>query len=360
MSIYKSLLAQDIKVIPFTVNKGWNFQGTASLTASNVSIDGFIGTPFEGNFNTSLPTTGRINTRYQYLVYNSIKQLYFSNFISSSLGGTASYGDSINRGYVVPGFDSSGDIFVGSLNSNGRFENYSQTSLSFTKFFPTSSFIGVISIPSSLYGNYIVPHSFRISSNITASNTTTATGSFILTDDGEGNIFITGSSGRFYYGNIFYSHGIIVLTNSASYAYGCNGGDVVEIGYGGIGASSSYGTASYGAISSNFILPAAYHFTTSSTNDITCSFSSSLTIFETQYKCTIRENEFNYSINPSIISSSRTGVPYDFATGSFFDPYITTIGLYNDDRELLAVAKLPQPLKASSTTDTTIFINIDK
>jgi hypothetical protein len=39
------------------------------------------------------------------------------------------------------------------------------------------------------------------------------------------------------------------------------------------------------------------NFVTSS--NVTCSFSSSLTIYETQYKCTARENEFNFSQNPT-------------------------------------------------------------
>jgi len=47
-------------------------------------------------------------------------------------------------------------------------------------------------------------------------------------------------------------------------------------------------------------------------------------------------------------------------TGSDFSPYVTTIGLYNENQELLAVAKLAQPLPTSQTTDTTILINLDR
>ena len=50
----------------------------------------------------------------------------------------------------------------------------------------------------------------------------------------------------------------------------------------------------------------------------------------------------------------------DFATGSFFSPYITTVGLYNDNFELLAVGKLAKPIQTSRTTDMTILINIDR
>ena len=97
----------------------------------------------------------------------------------------------------------------------------------------------------------------------------------------------------------------------------------------------------------------------------TCSFSSSYNLYDTQYKCTIRENEYNFSLNPSLISgsydtSSIAGTLYGFATESYFSPYITTVGLYDEQQNLLAIGKLSQPLPSSPTTDTTILINIDR
>jgi len=50
----------------------------------------------------------------------------------------------------------------------------------------------------------------------------------------------------------------------------------------------------------------------------------------------------------------------NFATASYFDPYVTTVGLYNNNQELLAVGKMAQPLPTSKTTDTTILVNIDR
>jgi hypothetical protein len=94
-------------------------------------------------------------------------------------------------------------------------------------------------------------------------------------------------------------------------------------------------------------------------SDVVCSFSSSYELFETQYKCTIGADEFNYSSNPSIISGSE-GQMYDFATGSYFAPYVTTVGLYDESYNLIAVGKLAKPLPTSRTTDTTILINFDK
>ena len=73
-----------------------------------------------------------------------------------------------------------------------------------------------------------------------------------------------------------------------------------------------------------------------------------------------RENEFNFSQNPSLISgSSNSGILSDFATGSYFDPYITTVGLYNDANELLAVAKLSKPLKKDFTKEALIRVKLD-
>ena len=92
-------------------------------------------------------------------------------------------------------------------------------------------------------------------------------------------------------------------------------------------------------------------------------FSSSLTIYEQQYKCTVLENEFNISLNPSLLTSSIEGANneyyYPFATASFFEPYITCVGLYNEAQQLVAVGKLSFPLPVSQFTDTTVIVNYD-
>ena len=84
-----------------------------------------------------------------------------------------------------------------------------------------------------------------------------------------------------------------------------------------------------------------------------------MTIYETQYKCTLRESEFNFSLNPSLLSGSDGSV-YGYVTSSYFNPYVTTVGLYDEAQNLLAVGKLAQPLPTSATTDTTILVNIDR
>lgn len=71
-----------------------------------------------------------------------------------------------------------------------------------------------------------------------------------------------------------------------------------------------------------------------------------------------RNSEFNYSENPSFISGSTGTVIYS----SFINnpqTYITTIGLYNDSNELVAVAKLSRPLVKDFTKESLIRVKLD-
>ena len=90
----------------------------------------------------------------------------------------------------------------------------------------------------------------------------------------------------------------------------------------------------------------------------TIKFKSEYIIYENEVRCKIGENDFNMSTNPTITTDNQ-GSLRGFATSSFFAPYVTTVGLYNERNELLVVAKLAKPLPLSSTTDTTIVIKYD-
>ena len=82
-------------------------------------------------------------------------------------------------------------------------------------------------------------------------------------------------------------------------------------------------------------------------------------MYETQYKVSMGADEYNYSTNPSILTGSSSETMLGFATSSYFAPYVTTVGLYNNNHELLAVGKLAKPLPTSRNIDTTILINFD-
>lgn len=317
MSAYKQLLSSDVIITPFEVNKAFTFEGAPELTASDAGIDRFIGTNDEiPTYTTSSwQSTGEVAEELRVLVYNSVKKLYYGNYVDNVGTSTA---------------------------ASGGYDNSLPTDLYYERFFPTgdSDQVGVVSIPTKLYGDKIQPKSFLLKS-----------GSISITDDGEGNLKL----GSLIVGNIFYNQGVAVIIG--------NGNN--ENDGGALYGTAVYGTSVYGATEdvafiSNFMTD----------NDVTCSFSSSYQIFETQYKCTIDANEFNYSVNPSLLADDLRGNDKiltsgssqysNFVTSSDFSPFVTTIGLYNDDKELVAVGKLSQPLPTSQTTDTTIFINIDR
>jgi hypothetical protein len=348
MSAWKQFLASDIIVTPFEVSKGFTFPSSQFATGSDgelVGIDRFIGKniPFTlGYFNPDAePTTGTLSTQYQSLVYNSIQQLYFTNYLSSSTG------DTVSQPYIFPGSDSSGNVLLGDVQSP-LYDNFLQSTLVPDRFWPTSSGadVTVISIPSKLYGDYIVPNSLKLETTLTSSG-----GTYTVIDDGEGNLVLENNT-NFHYGNVIYTHGLVIFTVS---------GSIFE----GYGTSTYGGSGEYGEG-----FPPALDWATS---PITCSFSSSYKIYEAQYKCTIRESEYNATLNPSaqsggsMISISGStfykpgdGTLKDNVTGSYFSPYVTTVGLYDENQNLLAVGKLAQPLPTSATTDTTILVNIDK
>ena len=131
----------------------------------------------------------------------------------------------------------------------------------------------VISIPSMLYGEAIQPSSFRFeytsSINFTRS---------IVDDDGQGNLIVTqsNSSGTEIFsgsiGQIFYSQGIAVIT-------GPDSGSLREFAH-----NVGYKNNMNPNIMSSSL-----------------SYSSSVTIDENQYKCTVRDSEFGSTTNPSAL-----------------------------------------------------------
>jgi hypothetical protein len=71
-----------------------------------------------------------------------------------------------------------------------------------------------------------------------------------------------------------------------------------------------------------------------------------------------RNAEFNYSENPSFITGSTGTVLYtDFINAP--EVFATTVGLYNDNNELLATAKLSRPLKKNFTKEALVRIKLD-
>ena len=141
-----------------------------------------------------------------------------------------------------------------------------------------------------------------------------------------------------YIGNIFYQSGIAAITHPKYH-------DILR-GTAGIGFMS---------IGEDFVTD------TTITNGIhTLQFQGSHLMYEHEYHCNIQEHEFNHTFNVS--ARNKLDKPYelsDFTTSSNFTPYVSTIGLYNEGYELIAVAKLASPIPISNKTDTTFVVRYD-
>ncbi len=86
-------------------------------------------------------------------------------------------------------------------------------------------------------------------------------------------------------------------------------------------------------------------------------FNNTTELNSTIYFCRANHNEFNYSSNPSYVSNSQIVVK-DVATTKPVS-YITTVGLYDSTYNLVAVAKLSEPLKKDSSTELTLRVRLD-
>ena len=487
MSAYKQFTTKDIVITPFSANKGFRYTGNA-MTASNVGVEIYFGTQPPANkliFETSTvppwdilnstPSgsqnlTGFTNKLNTNSVYSSAMQLYYSNYFGSMSGSLVAT-SSLIRGLEGPqnnpfaeynnlniGLSGSNDIPIGAVKSP-QYDNYLSSTITQTRtallgetIAPNANFLNVISIPSKLYGNNIEPQSFTM--DFEAGNII-----WNVWDDGDGNLrynytaAYNGTHTDQYIGNICYSHGMAILTpvsESNVVDYDNQQGWVNQIGVWVLQGLEGYG----GLI--NYI---PY---------LTVGWSSSVTLYEHQYKCVVRENEYGYSLNPSILMPQSTlnsgplnetidqllgstipepQTPYpndgtpgvytgitlltgystpgtggilsltigsggelesitvttpgegytvgsimiinmtqvggtgfmqitvgfgdviivkpvgntykDFATGTYFSPYITTVGLYDNDQNLLAIGKLSSPTKVPMNADLEIQVAFD-
>jgi hypothetical protein len=201
--------------------------------------------------------------------------------------------------------------------------------------------IAVFSIPQVYYGEGIKPGTVVLEDEQLGRT---------YTDDGYSNL----KYGNQIKGNIFYDRGLVVVAK-----------DIVS-----------------GSVLSQFTL----------------NFRSTKTIYENEIFISVLENEFNFSQNPSAVNETdgvvntyivqRPGSirPDDLVsksfynagtkiindefnyyedyvsldpTGSFLAPYITTIGLYDNELNMVAVAKLPQPIKSTPDYPINFIIRFD-
>jgi|MDSV01.1.fsa_nt_gb hypothetical protein len=158
------------------------------------------------------------------------------------------------------------------------------------------------------------------------------------------------SIGDIGYGAIFYQAGVVVLSSSVF-------ANVAEFG-----SANQF----IGGADSNVSLTAEQTLVQSSISG-TCDalrhriknlqFNNTTELNSTVYFCRAPTNKFNYSSNPTYLSGSKIRIK----NVSTDNPvaYVTTVGLYNAANELLAVAKLSEPLRKSVDNELTIRVRLD-
>jgi hypothetical protein len=203
---------------------------------------------------------------------------------------------------------------------------YSSSVQDVTRYFPTGSFY-VLSAATNVFGEEIKPNSVKIRLN----NLPTYIYDTPTTTPQMGILRVSGSQDII--GNVFYSYGIMTVKENTN----------------------------FNVVNSNGIKLAQE-------DTLLAEFQSTMTIYNHSVTCEIEPTEFNVAwFNPTIsasfaASSSLDGQGqkiYDLMASGSLTPYVTTIGLYNDEHQLLAVAKLSTPIKRSFLTKQTFIVKFD-
>ena len=87
------------------------------------------------------------------------------------------------------------------------------------------------------------------------------------------------------------------------------------------------------------------------------SFNNTTELNSSIYFCRVGHNDYNYSSNPTYLSGSKIRVKNNSTDTPV--AYVTTVGLYSADNELMAVAKLSEPLRKDPTQNYTIRVRLD-
>jgi len=244
-------------------------------------------------------------------------------FLSASLNTTsASYYDFARINFYLSGSDYSDDNKK--LNSYPTPGNRLNTDdMFFNKFYTTGS---IVSIPQNQFGDRIKPGSFTLRDSST--NTTIK-----IIDDLNGNLYapnaissshptLSLSSSANYVGNIFYDLGVFSIVETGSFD----------------------GTNKYSDVTSgNF--------------SITYKGVHEISTYE--YVCNAASSEFNMTQNESIFKSNSAGKLKDQLTGSLFPTFITEVGLFDGDENLIGIAKLSKPIRKSQKIPMRFFVRMD-
>ena len=269
-----------------------------------------------------------------------------------------------NENNAVRRFDEDGDLTGGTKIDEAYFINF--TRLLAKDEIKKGSFSLTLGIGTPGFTSYSESEVFT--NTLTITDKSGSTGYKINSPAGEyGILYATGSGAAANFGAggsydkiwdrgyakvglIYYQAGIAVISSSAF-------GSLLSSS---VSMSRTEGTATHISASVDGVLSGSTIDINS--NDMrhrikNVSFNNSTELNSTVYFCRADNTDFNYSANPTYLSSSKMVVKNNSQDVPV--SYMTAVGLYSADNELLAVAKLSEPLKKDPTTEFTVRVRLD-
>jgi hypothetical protein len=230
------------------------------------------------------------------------------------------------------------------------------TNFSFDNSATVANQIFVINVARGRYKESLLPGSFNLilsgsrAINLTDDSGTTSLTRFI----GENRVFyiISGSNGTgynaaassSYYGMMFPDLNIIILNATSGSTT-----SLLPFITGSTTANLNQSTASAVFNQSRLF--------SSIVNGSSFQLQSSETVSSRYFFTRVKNGDFNYTTNPSIIDDNGNLLYTTLINNP--QTYVTTVGMYNDNNELLAVAKLSKPLTKDFTKEALIRIKLD-
>lgn len=330
------------------------------ISSENITSPVWTGyVPTLSTFFTS--STQEISTAGLY--YLSIYQSNPSNS-GSEIQFDIAYGDLVGSGSSF--FDNAVTGSTPSRSIYGQYRNLvlGDENASFVFGNISSSNFLVVNLGRTRYKESLLPGSLSLkltsgSNSVVLTDDSLITTTNVFTDAGRLYNLVSGSSGRVYTG--INSQGWAGGVNASSGSYGWFLPDIGVLMLNPIALGSAPN-------SGGIILNVSRSFNNDAKNTQTLfkafqsgasfSLNSKETITSDFIYVRARNAEFNYTENPSFISGSTGAVLFDSFINSP-QTFITTIGLYNDSNELLALAKLSKPLKKDFTKEMLVRIKLD-
>lgn len=339
-----------------------------SISAESIVAPAWTGqqtTLSTGNFVTASSQTSVGSGNYYYNIYQADPTISTAAAVQFAIA----YGNLYGSGSTAlnPNVSASSPSAINYGQYRTLVNGDENTNFTFGTTTPQSIFI--IAVNRTRYKEKLLPGSFNLrlsyggnTLNLTDNSRSTTTVSYL--DSGRVYDIVSGSDGIAYtgvntsgfsrgsgsYGKFLPDIGTIILNGAA--LSGSNPGGLataLTVG-GGIGLPISQSNA----IPNNVNLDQFFGALKTGAN---FKLQSEETVSSQYVFVRVRNGEFNYSTNPSIISGSgdlRFNVMVNTPQS-----YITTIGMYNDNNDLLAVAKLSKPLLKDFTKEALLRIKLD-